>query len=170
MNPLAKLTLPELLAKQAAEVAAFDLELRRRGMTRTGNALAGDLAEYLFCRAFKWDQEASSKSAYDATDAAGVHYQIKGRRLTPGNPSRLLSSLRGLDQHPPLFDVLAGVLFDHDYRVVRAALIPHEVVQGSATFQRYVAGWRFLLVDAIWSVPGVLDVTEDLRTEMMREG
>ena len=44
----------------------------------------------------------------DATDAAQMRYQIKGRRLTTHNNSRLLGALRDLPAQG--FDMLAAVL------------------------------------------------------------
>lgn len=37
-------------------------ELRRRGITRTSNNPTGDLAEFLFCKAFGWRQHHNSKA------------------------------------------------------------------------------------------------------------
>jgi len=36
-------------------------ELRRRGITRSHNSPTGDLAEYLFCRAYDWQQAPNSE-------------------------------------------------------------------------------------------------------------
>ena len=97
----------------------------------------------------------------DATDVARVWYQIKGRRLTSHNNSRQLGALRELPAQG--FDVLAAVLFREDYRILRAALIPHARVVDLAKRVERTNSWRFLLRDAVWSVPGVRDVTADLR-------
>jgi hypothetical protein len=136
-------------------------ELRRRGVIRSSNNPIGDLAEHLFCRAFGWKQAPSSKRGADATDAAEVRYQIKGRRLTPHNNSRQLGALRELLAHG--FDVLAAVLFQEDYRILWAALIPHARVVDLAKRVERTNSRRFLLRDAVWSVPGVREVTADLR-------
>jgi hypothetical protein len=61
------------------------------------------------------------------------------------------------------FDVLAAVLFQEDYRVLRAALIPHVRVVELAKRVERTNSWRFLLRDAIWSVLGVRDVIADLQ-------
>jgi hypothetical protein len=60
------------------------------------------------------------------------------------------------------FDFLAGVLFDEDYRIMRAALIPHAVAMERATFVERTNSHRFLLRDEIWNAPGVCDVTTEL--------
>src|ERR1700674_5609042 len=116
MRELRDLTPPELLVMHAA----VSEELRRRGIIRSSNNPVGDLAEHLFCRAFGWKQAPNSMRDADATDAAQVRYQIKGRRLMPRNSSRQLGALRDLPAQG--FDVLAAVLFQQDYRVLRAAL------------------------------------------------
>ena len=61
------------------------------------------------------------------------------------------------------FDVLAAVLFHEDYRVRRAALIPHAIVMERAVYTERTESSKFILRDSIWSLPGVTDVTDDLR-------
>jgi hypothetical protein len=119
VRDLRGLTPPELRVMHAA----VSEELRRRGVIRSSNNPVGDLAEYLFCRLFGWKRAPNSMRDADATDAAEVRYQIKGRRLTPHNNSRQIGALRELLAQG--FDVLAAVLFQEDYRILRAALTPH---------------------------------------------
>jgi len=90
-------------------------ELRSRGITRSVNNPTGDLAEYLFCKAFGWKQAENSNSNVDAIGLDQLRYQIKGRRMTRHNNSRQLSALR--DLRDARFDFLAGVLFAEDYSV-----------------------------------------------------
>ena len=142
----------------AIHVAAME-ELRRRNVLRSANNPTGDFAEYLFCRAFGWTQENNSAKAFDATDQDGNRYQIKGRRVHRRNRSRQLSAIRAIDG----FDVLAAVLFDDDYRIMRAALIPASVVRVHAKYIEHTNSQKFLLRDHIWSLEGVRDVTGQLR-------
>ena len=120
----------------------------------------GDYAEWLFCRAFGWEQAAISVKGYDATDAGGIRYQVKGRRLHRLTTSRQLSAIRDLNG----FDVLAGVLFDAAFVASRAALIPSEVVRDRSKFTQHTNGHRFLLRDDIWNAEGVEDVTSNLQS------
>jgi len=136
-------------------------ELRERGITRSSNNPTGDLAEYLFCKAFGWDQAANSEANVDAVDENGIRYQIKGRRTTRHNKSRQLSAIR--DMAGSHFDFLAGVLFNEDYTVLRAALIPHAMALAKATYVAHTNSHRFLLRDDIWNAPDVRDVTVELR-------
>ena len=137
-------------------------ELRARSITRSSNNPTGDLAEFLFCRAFGWTQTVKSKAHIDAVSPNGFRYQIKGRRITRHNPSRQLGALRDLaGAH---FDFLAGVLFSEDYSVLRAAIIPHHIAIERATFVARTNSHRFLLRDEIWEAPGVRDVTSELRS------
>jgi len=91
-------------------------ELQSRGITRTCNNPTGDLAEYLFFKAFGWVQSSNSHPNTDAIAADGKRYQIKARRITK-NKSRQLSAIR--DLNGAHFDFLAGVLFAEDYSVMR---------------------------------------------------
>ncbi|MBP2278448.1 hypothetical protein D9M73_62750 [compost metagenome] len=155
MNDLNGKSIAEMLALHAA----INEELRSRNVLRSANNPTGDLAEYLFCAAFGWEQEANSKKGFDAADSDGVRYQIKGRRLHRRNKSRQMSAIRSTDG----FDILAGVLFNDDFCVIRAALIPASVVFERTSFVDYTKSHKFYLRDDVWDAPGVSDVTERLR-------
>lgn len=155
VRSLQNMSVAELLSLHASTME----ELRTRGVLRSANNPTGDLAEYLFCAAFRWRQENNSAKAFDATGDDGSRYQIKGRRIHRRNPSRQLSAIRDLDG----FDILAAVLFNDDYRIMRAALIPAGVVRENSTHIAHTNSHRFLLRDAIWDAHGVIDVTGQLR-------
>lgn len=155
MNDLNGKSIAEMLALHAA----INEELRSRDVLRSANNPTGDLAEYLFCTAFGWEQEANSKKGFDAVDSDGVRYQIKGRRLHRRNKSRQMSAIRSTDG----FDILAGVLFNDDFCVIRAALIPASVVFERTSFVDYTKSHKFYLRDDVWDAAGVSDVTERLR-------
>ena len=156
MDRLDSRSIAELLALHGAIME----ELRARNVLRSANNPTGDLAEYLFCTAFGWAQENNSAKAFDATGEDGTRYQIKGRRVHRRNGSRQMSAIRD----PEGFDVLAAVLFDESYRVLRAALIPASVVRDHSRFIEHTNSHKFLLRDALWDVCGVVDVTEQLRS------
>lgn len=149
--------------KSVAELLALHIavleNLRQRDILRSANNPTGDLAEYYFCAAFGWAQESNSKKAFDAIGDEGVRYQIKGRRVHRRNKSRQLSAIRNLQG----FDILAAVLFDDDYRIMRAALIPAALVSENSKYIEHTNSHKFLLRDAIWKFPGVEDATERLR-------
>lgn len=155
MPDLKNMPLSALLALHAAIMN----QLRDRGVVRSANNPTGDLAEYLFCRAFDWQQAANSEKGFDATDGEGRRYQIKGRRLHRLNKSRQLSAIRDLNG----FDTLAAVLFDDDYRVFRAALIPREIARARSKFIKHTNSNKFMLTVSVWDSPGVTDVTAELR-------
>jgi hypothetical protein len=158
----------ELAGQSAADLLLLHVrvgeELRTRGMVRSANNPVGDFAEYLFCRAFGWEQAGASESGFDAVDGVGMRYQIKSRRLHSRNTSRQMSALRNMDKQP--FDMLAAVLFDEDFKIWRAALIPFHVVLGRSKYGSHANSHRFLLHDDVWNIGGVQDVTETLRAAM----
>lgn len=154
---LASLTSVELLTSHT-QIAD---ELRKRGILRSSNNPTGDLAEYLFCKAFHWKQHNNSKCNVDATGEDGLRYQIKGRRPTRYNNSRQISAIR--DIHGEHFDFLAGVIFSEEYLVERAAIIPHGVVRARAVFVVRSNSYKFFLSDDVWDAPDVRDVTTELR-------
>ena len=157
MTDITTLSSTELLALYAH----IGGEFYRRGLTRTANNLAGDLAEHLFCKAFDWKRAESSMAHLDATDLRGNRYQIKGRRLTRRNRSRELSAIRNLEENH--FDMLAGVLFRENYGILRAALVPQSIVADRAMFVQRTNSHKFILGNNVWDMPGVQDVTEALQ-------
>jgi hypothetical protein len=136
-------------------------ELRVRGILRSSNNPTADLAEVLFCRAFRWTRaDTNSSPTIDAIGADGARYQIKGRRLTRHNASRQLGAIRDFaGRH---FDYLAGVLFAEDHTVLRAALVPYSVVAERASFVKRTNSHRFVLHEDVWNALGVRDVTKEL--------
>lgn len=164
--PVSSLTGSSVKALLQLHAAVIE-ELRARGVVRTGNSPLGDFAEYLFSTTFGWTLEGNSTSGHDATDANGVRYQIKARRVTTASPGqRQLSAVRRLPEGR--FDVLAGLLLDGHYDVLKAALVPHHVVMARARWIEHVNGWRFSLDDDVWREPGVLDVTPAVRAAIER--
>jgi|HubBroStandDraft_4_1064222.scaffolds.fasta_scaffold20910_3 hypothetical protein len=135
-------------------------ELRERRIVRSANAPGGDYAELLFVEAFGWTRVKNSVAGYDAVDASNNRYQVKSRRLPHPTTSRQLSALRNFPDAP--FDFLAGVLFSKDYSVMRAAIIPYNLIQ--PRFSKHTNSSIFFLEDKIWHLVGVRDVTQDLRS------
>lgn len=157
MIDLAHIPVPALLELHVDLLA----ELRRREVVRSLNNPTGDYGELLFSRAFGWSLNGNSSADADAIDAQGLRYQIKCRRLGTPKGSRQLGFIRRLPERP--FDWLAAVLLDSRFRVLRAALIPYEVILPRASYVESVKAWRFMLRDSVWDLSEVADVTEKLR-------
>jgi len=107
-----------------------------------------------------WALENSSALGFDAVDGAGARYQIKSRRLTGRIGERQLSALRRIPEKS--FDYLAAVLFDANYGVARAIILPHAAVEAGARFRSHTNAWLFILDDKAWELPGARDITADL--------
>ncbi len=144
--------------------------LRERGITRSENSPVGDYAEHLASIAFGLRLVNNSSIGYDGVDVEGVRYQVKSRRITSRNPSRQLSTIRGLAADGDPFNLLLGILFDGGFAVWRAALVPISVVRLRAKRQEHVNGWRLMLTEPVWALPGVIDVTERVRAAAEGEG
>lgn len=149
----ASLTITELLA---AHGALLD-ELKRRGVVRSKNNPTGDYAEWLVSEKLGLSLETNSSKGFDATDSQGFRYQIKGRRVTLNNPSTQLGVIRNFEAAD--FDFLLAVIFDVDWRVLRAVKIPHKIVGELATFRKHQNGHIMHLRPSILDVPEVEDVT-----------
>ena len=95
------------------------MNFKRPGRRRCrGSCREGSLFETL---------NTSSTAGYDGIDPQGQKIEVKCRRLTRYNNSHQLSAIRNLEKAH--FDFLAGVLFNEDFSVMRAALIPSQVVK-----------------------------------------
>ena len=150
-------TVRELLREYAGVLDA----LAETEAIRSKNNPVADYAEWLVAKALGFELVAKSSKGHDAVDPSGRRYEVKARRLTSDNGSRQLSAIRGLsDQH---FDALVGVLFDHDFNVYRAAMIPWAVVHELSSHREHTNSATFILRDTVWDVPGVIDVTEKLQ-------
>lgn len=149
------MTTPLSLLRQYSSVLR---ELRKSGVLRSANNPVADYAELLVSRALALDLSGKSNAGYDAVDNAGARYEIKGRRVTPENPSRQLSAIRGIDKRK--FDYLAGVLFDVEFNVLKACLVPHRVVNENCQFSRHSNSSIFHLRDSVWQLQGVENLTE----------
>lgn len=113
-------------------------ELKRRKVVRTNNNPLGDYTEWLVAKQIKLNLSENSKAGYDAISDAGVKFQIKGRRVTPSNQSRQLSAIRNYDAKD--FDWLVAVIFDQNFNVLNAYLVPHEVIGEYCPHRDHVNG------------------------------
>jgi hypothetical protein len=134
--------------------------LRQRGTTRSANNPVADYAEGLCAKALHLTLANKATTGYDGTDPDGRRIEIKARRITKENASRQLSAIRGIDKEH--FDLLAGVLFNADFTVMKGCLIPHDVISEYGKHNQHSNSHRFLLRDSVWSLPGVRDITEEL--------
>ena len=145
---LETLTNAELLTLSGGALA----ELRRRGVVRTANAPAGDLAERLVADAMGGELATNAQKSWDVLVRASVadtpaqRVQVKARVVTdPANASqRQVSAFRSWDCESVMF-----VLFDPLYRVRAAALVPTELVRQRATYVTFTASDRVFANDAM---------------------
>ncbi|MEM1186662.1 MAG: hypothetical protein AAGI53_16865 [Planctomycetota bacterium] len=125
------------------------------------NNPVADYAEWLVAQTLGLELVPKSSKGFDALDNEDTKYEIKARRLTADNPSRQLSAIRSIeDQH---FDYLAGVLFDHEFNVLRAAKIPWVVVNKLSTHRKHTNAAVHHLRDSVWDIPEVADLSELLQ-------
>ncbi len=132
-------------------------ELVRRKVCRSTNNPAADLAESLVVEALGLSRATKSTKGYDAVDTSGRRYEIKSRRVTRQNPSRLLSVIRDLKARH--FHFLAGVLFREDFSFDKACLIPFDIVLRRSKYKDHVNGHLLELKDDLWQVAGVTDIS-----------
>jgi hypothetical protein len=142
-----RLTNAELLEQSGRALA----ELRRRGVVRTANAPAGDLAERLVADAMGGELAPNSQKSWDviappAEPGPWQRVQVKARVVTDiENPGqRQVSAFRSWS-----FEAVMFVLFDPMYAVRQAALVPVHVVRERARRVDFTASDRVLAGDAL---------------------
>lgn len=134
--------------------------LKERGIIRSANNPVADYTETLVANALGLSLEVQSQAGFDATDASGRRYQIKGRRLTAHNTSPQLSAIRNLDKNP--FDLLAAVAYDANLSVLYAALIPVELVAELSRFSKHSNSHVLIFRRNILDNVNVVDITRSL--------
>lgn len=147
----------ELLATYAAILA----ELRRREVVRSNNAPAGDYAEWLASRALGGTLVPPSVKSYDVELPDGRRIQVKARVVSePPTAGQLQTSFfRSWD-----FDAALLVLLrDTDYAVLRAALLPVDVVRAVARHRPHVNGAAVVMTADVLDHHAAHDVTYWLR-------
>jgi hypothetical protein len=154
---LGSLSAVELLGLHSRILA----ELRARGVLRTANNPVADYAEFLVCSALSLTPAQKSEKGYDATDAAGLRYEVKARRQTRWTKATRFSAIRGLEEAH--FDYLVALLFSEDFRVERAAMLPRETVVQRAFWQQHVNAWILPLNESLWTDDSAQDITEAIR-------
>lgn len=137
---LEELEVEDLLRLQAKAIE----ELRRRNIVRTSNNPIGDYTEWLVSKKMNLTLVANSKAGFDAISEEGVTFQIKARRVTRFNRSRQLSVIRNYDAKE--FDWLIAVIFDEDYKILNAYLVPHESIGKYCAHREHVNG-RVVVMD-----------------------
>lgn len=157
-DTLKNLSVRELLITHAAILE----ELKQRKIIRTKNNPVGDYAEWLVSTMMGYELQTNSNSGFDAKGPDGIRYQIKARYITPNNPSKQLGVIRNLSDEN--FDQLVAVLFDKDYSVSYAAMIPHGIIKEYASYQERVNGHMLHLRGKLLEDEKVIDITDRLKT------
>ena len=151
-----KLTVQQLLAGYARTLA----ELRRRNVVRSNNAPAGDYAEWLVATALGGQLVPNSTKSSDVTLPDSHRIQVKARVVSePLRTGQLQTSpFRSWD-----FDEVALVqLRDHDYRVLRAVLLPVSVARANSQARAHVNGEVLYMRPALLNHPEAQDITDAL--------
>lgn len=158
MLNLDKLKPIELLRLQASATA----ELKRREIVRTNNNPLGDYTEWLVANTMDLELTSNSKAGYDAISNKGLKFQIKCRRVTPETPSRQLSPIRNYAEKD--FDWLIAIIFDKDFNILNAYIMPHSVIGNYYPHRNHVNARVVVMSGAIIKDKKVVEITEKFRT------
>lgn len=142
--------------------AVILLLLQQQGVIRSYNHPVADVAEWLVSKKLGLKLAPKSTKSYDATDAENKRYQIKGRWTVGSNKSKQLGGIRDLDSSP--FDFLVGVIFDDEFHVDYAALVPLEVVREHGRYDKRTNSHRFVFKRSVLTLDGVKDLSHLLRS------
>ena len=139
-------------------------ELKLRHVVRTFNNQVADYCESLVAFALGLHLEGNSHKGYDATDSAGMRYQIKGRLLHDPHSLNQLGVIRNLDAHE--FDFLIAVLLDPLFSVIEAYKIPHSLVTKYSSYSQHQHGNIIRLRGQILEDPEIERIGKALRVEL----
>jgi hypothetical protein len=135
-------------------------ELVRRGVVRSRNAPAGDLAEYLALQVYGGELAPPSEKSWDVRAGDGRVIQVKSRLIAASDRrSHTYSPFRSWDFHACLFLVLDA----HTYAVVSAVEVPVDAVRALARATPHVNGHRVTTRTPLADLPGAADRTAELR-------
>jgi hypothetical protein len=152
---VSSLTVRQLLRLSAQIVT----ELNRRGVVRSRNPPAGDLAEYLVARAYQGELAAPSVKSWDV-QAGDRKLQVKCRLVDQDDRrSQSFSPFRSWEFNACVFMALDCYTYD----VVRAVEIPVETVKTLAREISWVRGHRVNVSQIAGPVQGARDVTDLMR-------
>jgi len=154
-----ELSLRQLLQQYAGILR----ELRNRGVIRTLNAPAGDLAEALVARAYSGDLPGNSEKSWDVKTGDGRLLQVKSRVISKSALSGPIqfSIFRSWNFDSAVFVVFAA----ETYEVVAAYDVPVGAVQTRSSTSAWVGGKRLTLsLVGLAALPGCINVTTRLQT------
>lgn len=160
LNP-ADVTTHELLRQYAGILR----ELRSRGIIRTLNAPAGDLAETLTARAYSGSLAPNSEKSWDVTADDGRLLQVKSRVIAATALTKPIqfSIFRSWDFDAAVFVVIAA----ETYEILAAFEVPADAVRGRAGVSAWVGGQRLTLsLVGLGALPGCVDVTARLQAAL----
>lgn len=150
----------ELLQLYAATLSI----LLERGVIRTRNAPAGDLAERLVADAYGAHLLPNSVKSYDVLTQDGQRIQVKCRVLESTKGSQTYSVFRSWE-----FDRCVFVRFDPvTYDVLDAVDVPVTSVKPIAKHVAWVKGDRVAVAAPLLSLPDARDVSQDLQAALER--
>ena len=149
------------LLRQYAETLTILME---RGVVRSRNAPAGDLAETLVAQAYGGRLAPPSQKSWDVELPDGTTLQVKCRVIDPqGRRSQVYSPFRSWD-----FDRCVFVLLDiNSYDVMNGVEVPATSLRSVARRSEWVAGDRISLSTDLSSLEGAHDVLELLSAAMV---
>lgn len=135
-------------------------ELIQRGVVRSRNAPAGDLAELVVAKAYQGELAPASEKSWDVRASTGALLQVKCRVVEPGSRrTHVYSPFRSWG-----FDVCIFVSLDSvTYDIAHAVEVPVDRVKTVARQSTWVAGHRITVSQIRAGLDGAVDVTDRLR-------
>lgn len=146
-------------AQLLADWAAVMRELRLRGIIRTNNNPAGDIAEAVVASYYGGERGSFSQAGWDVKTPGGERIQVKALRRTLTGSRRNLSPIRDGD-----YDWVVVVIFDEDFRVTEGLRFRREVVEELFPHKAHVNGRVITVTEVLRSDPRVesLDLSHAL--------
>ena len=114
--------------------------------------------ELLFCGAMGWKRGDHQGKDIDAITANNERVQIKSRRMTRDKDSDRSGAIYDKEG----FDLVAIAMFDPQFRIKRAIIIPRPIALAYLKWSSRQKGWYISLTKSFWKEARLIDVTARL--------
>lgn len=136
-------------------------ELKKQGVIRTRNNPISGYAEWLVSKKLNLLLTGNSTQGVDAIDKKGKRYQVKARHLVSPSSSRQLGVIRNLGKKQ--FDVLLVVMFDRNFNIENAYLVPHKIIGRYARYSKHQNGHILIIKGGILTDRWIKEISSLLR-------
>lgn len=141
------------------------IEMERRTVIKKHNNIINDYTFWLVSS--RMEMELTYTKGYDAQRSNGQKVKIISFRNNVNTKSGLIGIIH--DRELIFFDELLVVIYNFDFIVDLALLIPKKIIQETKVFNRNLNGYTLRISNTLTKTPGILDVSKLLSEQKYNE-